>query len=72
LRWWQRCETIGRWRAKTPNPIHLKFAEFPFHGQKKQRGWEYMRKLGNSPKVPRPAHKKAHKHEQEAFKKSSL
>jgi pimeloyl-ACP methyl ester carboxylesterase len=22
--------TIGRWRAKTPNPIHLKFAEFPF------------------------------------------
>jgi len=27
--------------------------------QKKQRGWEYMRKLGNSPKVPRPADKKA-------------
>jgi hypothetical protein len=27
--------------------------------QKKQRGWEYMRKLGNSPKVPRPPHKKA-------------
>ena len=21
--------------------------------QKKQRGWEYMRKLGNSPKVPK-------------------
>ena len=39
--------------------------------QKKQRGWEYMRKLGNSPKVPRPRHKKADKHEQEAFKKSS-
>ena len=39
--------------------------------QKKQRGWEYMRKLGNSPKVPRPRHKKANKHEQEAFKKSS-
>jgi transposase len=39
--------------------------------QKKQRGWEYMRKLGNSPKVPRPPHKKADKHEQEAFKKSS-
>lgn len=38
--------------------------------QKKQRGWEYMRKLGNSPKVPRPRHKKADKHEQEAFKKS--
>ena len=39
--------------------------------QKKQRGWEYMRKLGNSPKVPRPRHKKANKAEQEAFKKSS-
>jgi transposase len=39
--------------------------------QKKQRGWEYMRKLGNSPKVPRPPHKKASKAEQEAFKKSS-
>lgn len=38
--------------------------------QKKQRGWEYMRKLGQSPKVPRPRHKKANKHEQEAFKKS--
>jgi transposase len=40
--------------------------------QKKQRGWEYMRKLGNSPKVPRPRHKKADVHQQEAFKKSSL
>jgi transposase len=39
--------------------------------QKKQRGWEYLRKLGNSPKVLRPRHKKADKHEQEAFKKSS-
>ena len=38
--------------------------------QKKQRGWEYMRKLGNSPKVPRPRHKKADKAEQEAFKKA--
>jgi transposase len=38
---------------------------------KKQRGWEYLRKLGNSPKVPRPHHHKASKPEQEAFKKSS-
>jgi transposase len=37
---------------------------------KKHRGWEYLKKLGNSPKVPRPHHKKANKHEQEAFKKS--
>jgi transposase len=39
--------------------------------QKKQRGWEYMRKLGNSPKVPRPRHQKADNHEQETFKKDS-
>src|SRR5215212_7905165 len=37
--------------------------------QKKQRGWEYLSKLGNSPKVPRPHHRKADKREQEAFKK---
>jgi transposase len=37
---------------------------------KKQRGWEYLKKLGNSPKVPRPHHQKANNHEQEAFKKS--
>lgn len=35
----------------------------------KQRGWEYLRKLGHSPKVPRPRHNNADKHEQEAFKK---
>lgn len=39
--------------------------------QKKQRGWEYMKRLGNSPKVPRPHHARADEHEQEAFKKSS-
>jgi transposase len=38
---------------------------------KKQRGWEYLRKLGNSPKVPRPRHVSADKSEQEAFKKDS-
>ncbi len=38
---------------------------------KKQRGWEYLRKLGNSPKVPRPRHRKADEAEQEAFKKGS-
>jgi transposase len=39
--------------------------------QKKQRGWEYLKRLENSPKVPRPHHKKANSQEQEAFKKSS-
>jgi transposase len=38
---------------------------------KKQRGWEYLRRLGNTPKVPRPHHKQANKAEQEAFKKDS-
>ena len=36
---------------------------------KKQRGWEYMRRLNNSPKVPRTHHQKADKREQGAFKK---
>jgi transposase len=36
-----------------------------------QRGWEYLRRLGNTPKVPRPSHAKADPREQEAFKKSS-
>ncbi len=39
--------------------------------QKKQRGWEYLKRLGNSPKVPRPHHRKANGGEQEAFKKGS-
>src|SRR5215207_5123374 len=39
--------------------------------QQKQRGWEYMKRLGQSPKVPRPHHARANEHEQEAFKKSS-
>ncbi len=38
---------------------------------KKQRGWEYLKKLGHSPKVPRPHHHKADKTEREAFKKGS-
>ena len=38
---------------------------------KKQRGWEYLKRLGQSPKVPRPHHAKADLHEREAFKKGS-
>jgi transposase len=38
---------------------------------KKQRGWEYLKRMGQSPKVPRPHHAKASEHQQEAFKKSS-
>jgi transposase len=39
--------------------------------QKKQRGWEYLKRLKQSPKVPRPHHRQADEHEQEAFKKGS-
>jgi transposase len=39
--------------------------------RKKQSGWEYLKRLGNSPKVPRPHHQKANDSEQEAFKKDS-
>jgi transposase len=38
---------------------------------KKQRGWEYLKRMGHSPKVPRPRHAKASEREREAFKKSS-
>src|SRR5215203_1668034 len=39
--------------------------------QKKQRGWEYLKRLKHTPKVPRAHHKQADEHEQEAFKKGS-
>ncbi len=35
-----------------------------------QRGWEYLRKLGHTPQVPRPSNAEADPEEQEAFKKS--
>ncbi len=39
--------------------------------RKKQRGWDYLNRLRQSPKVPRPHHDKADKAEQEGFKKDS-
>jgi len=35
-----------------------------------QRGWEYLRKLGHTPQVPRSSNAEADPKEQEAFKKS--
>lgn len=40
-------------------------------GLRAQRGWEYLRKLGHTPQVPRPSNAEAKASEQEAFKKSS-
>ncbi len=40
-------------------------------GVRAQRGWEYLRKLGHTPQVPRPSNADADPDEQEAFKKSS-
>jgi transposase len=53
---------VGEWiEARTGRAV----------SQKKQRGWEYLKRLRQSPKVPRPYHQKADEREQEAFKKSS-
>jgi transposase len=41
-------------------------------GLRAQRGWEYLRRLGRTPQVPRPSNAGADPAEQEAFKKSSL
>lgn len=38
---------------------------------KAQRGWEYLRKLGNTPQVPRPSQAGADASEQAAFEKVS-
>jgi transposase len=42
------------------------------HGVRAQRGWEYLKKLGHTPQVPRPSYaaEEGDSDEQEAFKKS--
>lgn len=40
-------------------------------GVRAQRGWEYLRKLGNTPQVPRPSQAGVDPEEQAAFKKGS-
>jgi transposase len=59
----------GMWNSR-------KVAEWIEHktgrrGLRAQRGWEYLRKLGHTPQVPRPSNAEASPSEQEAFKKSS-
>lgn len=36
-----------------------------------QRGWEYLRRLGYTPQVPRPTHAKADPKQREEFRKNS-
>lgn len=51
---------VGEWiEAKTGKTV----------SNKKQRGWEYLKGLKQSPKTPRPYHARADEHAQEAFKK---
>ena len=54
---------VGEWiEAKTGKKV----------ASKKQRGWEYLKRLGNSPKVPpRPHHRKADKSETERLSKKA-
>jgi transposase len=51
---------VGRWMSeKLGRPVG------------KQRGWDYLRRLGLSPQRPRPRHVDANSDDQEAFKKNS-
>lgn len=59
----------GMWNSrKVAEWIERKTAK---RGLRAQRGWEYLKKLDRSLKVPRPHHAKADPKEQEAFKKDS-
>jgi transposase len=62
-------EDGGMWNSrKVAEWIENKSGKKPV---RTQRGWEYLRKLGRTPKVPRPRHAEAEPAEQEAFKKGS-
>jgi transposase len=46
-------------------------AERLAHPVHPQRGWEYLRRLGYTPQVPRPQHAQADPAAQDAFKKTA-
>jgi transposase len=59
---------VAQWIEKKKKKKKKKSGKKPV---RTQRGWEYLRKLGRTPKVPRPHHAEAEAAEQEAFKKGS-
>jgi transposase len=58
----------GRW---TGPKVAAWMAEALGHPVHAQRGWEYLRRLGMTPQVPRPAHTAADPAAQAAFKQTS-
>jgi transposase len=54
------CRKVAEWIEKRTGR----------RGLRAQRGWEYLRRLGHTPQVPRPSNAGADPEEQEAFKKS--
>ena len=58
-RLWTAREVAGWMSERLGRPVAM------------QRGWEYLRRLGYSPQVPRPRHVQADPAAQAAFKKSS-
>ncbi len=58
----------GRWSGPQ---VATWIAEVVRHPVSAQRGWEYLRRLGFTPRVPRPRHAKADPAAQHAFKKGS-
>lgn len=55
----------GRWSGPQ---VAIWIAAVVGHPVPAQRGWEYVRRLGFTPRVPRPRHAKADPAAQEAFK----
>ena len=61
-------EDGGMWNS---SKVALRIEERTGRRVRAQRGWEYLRRLGYTPQVPRPAHAGTDPEEQEAFKKGS-
>jgi transposase len=58
----------GQWNGPK---VAAWMAERLAHPVHPQRGWEYLRRLGYTPQVPRPQHAQADPEAQDAFKKTA-